>query len=248
MQHSYKIFALPLSRIYCVFLFGCMALAGRLSAQASIILPDSAAHAATKAYQAAVGYAARLYSGPEYIRTYPGTAGHPFLATDTVQRGTITYDGVLYTDVLLNYDIVRGEVIVNGPQAFALRLVQRKIDSFSMNGRRMVCVADANPYKLAQGCYELLHSNKVQVLAKSVKQITTPSRTDELSTFAMVTAYFVLKNGVAYKVSDKKELLQAFSDQKAAVQKYVQQANLNIRKNPGQTLKQIAAFYDQIQN
>lgn len=229
-------------------MLACSVVYGQLTAQSVTSQPDSTALMGVKAYQEITGYASRLYNGSEYIRSYPNVVGHPFLSADSMMQGAIAYDGVWYTGISLNYDIVRDEVIVKGPQVFSLRLVPEKIDSFHLSDRRFHRFNSSNPYQLSQGFYEVLYKGRVWVLANRVKNITKPFTAAERLQFTDLTTYFVINGGVARKISDKNDLVNAFGDRKEAIKKHMQQANLNFKKDPEQTIAAVAAFYDQIKN
>jgi len=53
-----------------------------------------------QSYMSSIGGASHLYNGPEYTGSYPGVIGHPFFSSDSFQRGFISYDHVLYLNVL----------------------------------------------------------------------------------------------------------------------------------------------------
>ena len=53
-----------------------------------------------------------LYNGREYVNYDKYITGNQFFLSDLLEEGSIMYDGVLYRNVSLLYDIVKEEVIV----------------------------------------------------------------------------------------------------------------------------------------
>src|SRR4051812_27023863 len=53
----------------------------------------------------------KLYNGMEYVFLYRTVRGFSFFLTDTFEKNNIVYDGTLYHQVLLAYDIVSNQVV-----------------------------------------------------------------------------------------------------------------------------------------
>src|ERR1044072_745692 len=53
-----------------------------------------------------------LYTGILYVRDYYNVKGHPFFQTDSFQKAEVFYNGVLYKNVDLLYDLSHDNVIV----------------------------------------------------------------------------------------------------------------------------------------
>src|SRR5450631_1679752 len=78
---------------------------------------------------------AHLYTGKEFIKYSVNIKGHPFFETDQMQNGTIFYDGTLYENVPLLYDIVGQEVVINRfDSGEGIRLLNEKIKYFTFDG------------------------------------------------------------------------------------------------------------------
>ena len=78
-----------------------------LFAQSSItdtVFFDSAIQNVISLYSKTLQANTHLYNGAEYI-DHPGVMGSPFWKATTLQVGSIFYDGVLYPDIPLAYDI-----------------------------------------------------------------------------------------------------------------------------------------------
>jgi hypothetical protein len=236
---------LPISVRYSFLVFALLFMAPRLSAQEGSAGVDSLAGTGISAYQAIMGYTSRLYNGPEYIRTYRNAAGTPFLVSDSLLPGTVTYDGVTYRNVFLNYDLVQDDVVVKGMQAFSLRLVREKVDSFTLGGRRFLYLARNNGFALPDGFYEVLYRGKVLVLARRVKRYIVSIRTDEPSRFVFSSRFYILHNGTVRSIENRSDLLNAFPERKDAVRKHLQGARLDFKKEPERTLMQAVTFNEQ---
>src|SRR5687768_1130670 len=85
-----------------------------------------------KFYYDAMGEQSPLYNGREYVE-YSGTiqVGHPFYNTTEFSKGSITYEGMVFNDAMILYDIVKDKVIIRHfNQIFRIDLPVEKIQDF----------------------------------------------------------------------------------------------------------------------
>src|SRR5688572_1249798 len=66
-----------------------------------------------KFYYDVMGEQSPLYNGREYVE-YSGTIqdGHPFYNTTEFAKGSITYEGMVFNDAMMLYDIVKDKMII----------------------------------------------------------------------------------------------------------------------------------------
>ena len=86
----------------------------------------------------------RLFNGREYIRNGTPAKGSPFFESDSLQLGSLSYDGILYRDIALEYDMISDELIIHNFAGDALiSLTPEKITFFSIAGHRFRYIAPA---------------------------------------------------------------------------------------------------------
>ena len=76
-----------------------------------------------------------LFRGSEYVQ-YGHTLreGHPFFDDGHQQQGSIFYDRILYENVMILYDQVRQQVVINDPyEDYKLFLINEQIDISGMS-------------------------------------------------------------------------------------------------------------------
>ncbi len=203
-------------------------------------------------YISSLGESTHLYNGAEYSYSYHGVTGHPFFETDQRVKGNVFYDGTLYTDIPISYDLTRDEVLMdNKAQGFDLRLVTDKIKSFTILNHVFVRLVRDTINKggiEATGFYDLLFNGRIKVLAKRRKKIEQAFKAEEAPRFIQYNEYFVLKNDEYHKVDSKRSLLDVFGDQKDKLKKYLKKNKLNYKKNPENTIVKAADYYGQLNN
>lgn len=74
----------------------------------------------------------------EYIESHPDVSGTPFWRTDTLQEGSIYYDGIFYPNIFLAYDAVKEEVAIKNQQRLSIKLLTEKINSFTLSNQLFV--------------------------------------------------------------------------------------------------------------
>ena len=81
-----------------------------------------------------------LYNGSQYlIYTQTIQEGIPFFETTEFVKGDVTYNGILYENVPLVYDILKEELITRIPtNNYTVMLVNDKVSSFALLNHKFV--------------------------------------------------------------------------------------------------------------
>jgi hypothetical protein len=202
-------------------------------------------------YMKNIGPNSYLYQGVAYQRYWNGLTGHPFLDMDRFQQGSVYYNGTLYEDVPLMYDIIRDEVI---SKTFSkeedLRLLGEKIHSFSIGTRHFIRVEvdSLNASSVAGGFYEKLYEGSISVLAKHQKRIERSLKAEEnITRINAYTYFFVLKDGKYHKIETERDLLAVFKEQKAEIRKFLNRRGISFKNEKTKAIVQTAGYYEQLQ-
>jgi len=210
---------------------------------------DSSYANAISVYTTTIGLNQHIYNGAEYIDYDHRITGSPFFEKNSFVNGSIVYDGILYNNVQLIYDIWRENVVIKNYNRLPLLLINEKVSAFDLEGHQFIKITtDSLTEKLGlSGFYNVLCNGTVKLFAKRKKlleeKITTP--TIEAS-FIQKNEYYILNNSVFYAVANKKSLLNALDDQKPALQKYIKQQKLKFRKTLEADLIKAVVYYGSI--
>lgn len=217
-----------------------------LRAQTSL---DSSYAGALAVYTKTIGVNQHIYNGVEYIDYDHRINGNPFFEKNYFVKGSVVYDGVLYNNMLMFYDIWRDNVVIKNYNNLPLLLVKEKVAAFDMEEHHFIKItADSLTEKMGlSGFYDVLYNGTVKLFAKRRKLIDEKitSQSSE-SSFIQKNEYYILNNSVFYAVADKRSVLNALSDQKPALQKYIKQQKLKFRKNLEADLVKAVAYYGSI--
>jgi hypothetical protein len=191
-----------------------------------------------------------LYNGTEYI---PYTAklanSHPYFQNDDFVKGSVFYDGILYEDVPLQYDIIKHVLIIlDYYQKFRMQLITEKIGWFMINNTKFIHLQGFSPGKntIDAGFYHSLYEGRTTLLKKENKRVQEKLESKLMRYVVEEPAFYIKKNARYYPAGSNSNVLEAFSDKKAEIRQYIRQNNLSISDEPDKALASIVAYYDTI--
>jgi hypothetical protein len=206
-----------------------------------------------KIHAQALGINARLYNGMDYSGYwYPGeTIGHPYWSSNQWGKGSIEYDGQLYPDVEIMYDVMHDKVVINNPYSrLKLELITEKVKGFILHGHqfRNVLHPGTKPF-IPPGIYDILCEGGVSLYAKRTKthqqSLGTRSVVNE---FREATRFYISRGDFFYSVNSKNSLLKVLADEKSQLRKYILKNKISFTKNREQAFLQVTRFFNELKN
>jgi len=190
-----------------------------------------------------------LYNGIEYIR-YETTLkdGHQYFDTAKAVPGSVFYDGMLYTDVPMLYDIVKDQLVAQHyNNVFFMQLIKSKVDSFNFIGHAFVHLAKDSTKKenISEGFYDLLYNGKIKLYAKRYKTIqeSIPDMVVERRVY-MHNRYFVFKNNTYNEVFSESSVYNLFNDKRSELRQALRKQHIRFRKQREYAIKMMVEQYD----
>lgn len=204
-----------------------------------------------------IGQQSRLYNGHEYQvydRSIKGNALFP-LDAETWELGSVNYDGIIYKDVPMMYDIYKDVVVVLLYNKFSrYSLLNERVHDFTLSDHHFVRVeADSlnnNNSGITTGFYDQLYGGRIEVLAKRTKTIQNSTNvTASLETyFIEKNEYYIRKGNTYYSVSSQSSFLKVLKDKKNILQQYIRENQIKFRNDPENAMAKIASYYDHLIN
>jgi len=244
-----------MNRVYFIFslFFFCIPFYAKSQIQ-SVPASDSAFYQNALAnvfvwYQNIVGVNSPLYKGKEYLDYTFRIEGNQYFQSDLWEKGSVFYDGLLYEDVTMKYDVVNKVLIVDHAHLpVPISLESKKIDSFSLLGHDFIrLVADTVAQEdLSTDFYDLLYDGKTQFLVNRVKVLNDEIEDRKLRYwFENDDRYYIQKENMFYRVKSKKSVLDVFSDHKKDIRKYLKKNKIKFRQQREEAIHRIVMYYDQ---
>ena len=192
-----------------------------------------------------------LYRGFRYVEYgYQLAEGHPYFGDGDMHKGVIWYNGILYENMLISYDMVKDQVVINSPfESYRMFLISNQVDSFTIGDHSFVRLRDSlNPTAPRIGFYEQLSKGRVSLLKKDIKYVREEIQTMEVRRFIdSAESYYVKKNDTYYFVGNRKTMLRAFKDRSKDLIKFIRQNKLSVRHDLENTLIKVSAWYNDLQ-
>lgn len=209
--------------------------------------PDRAASLTTEYLRNRLGEDSRLYNGREYIRNGTSAKGIPFFEWDSLQHGTLEYNGIFYADILLEYDLLQDQLVIRDRESnILISLVSRNTPRFSIGPCSFRYIGPGTRLPETGYYQELYSSGSVVLLARKRKTLVHPSSLEEQAHYAELNSYYVILEGNVSKVANRKDLLNVFGDKKDELRKFIRKNHLSFKNQFETSLVQATAYYEQI--
>lgn len=204
-----------------------------------------------------IGQQSRLYNGHEYQPYDPhikGTALFPY-DIQNWEPGEVNYDGIIYKNVPMKYDIYKDVLVVLLYNKFSMyTLLNTKVHDFTFDNHHFVRL-DADSIRndnsgISGGFYDQLYGGKIEILAKRVKSIQNSSTTEVVpeTSFTSRDEYYLRKGDTYYKIGSQRSVLSVLKDKKSLLQQYLRQNNIRFNDNPEDAMAKMASYYDHLSN
>lgn len=234
----------------CTFLFPFSYIRAQGTADADSGFYNKALANAMAVYHLGFGDQSALYNGGKYgAYQYRMQEGTPYFYDAQPSIGSVTYDGILYDSVLMEYDEVRDVVVINN-QADWIQLIDKKVSYFKLHDAEFIRFEkdSAHSTLLSSGFYNRLYNGKTSLLkkqVKSIREVISPSL--ELQRFVDAKDFYYLqKDGAFFPIKKRKDFLNFFDSRKREVQQFIKTSKLNFRKDKENTLTKATAYYDSL--
>ena len=205
----------------------------------------------TDAYNTAIGQQSRLYNGPEYDLYNPNIKGNAYFSDiNSFTPGTVTYDGILYKDVPMMYDLYKDIVAVMLYNKFSrFSLLKERVQSFDLLNHHFIYITtdSLNINSINTGFYDQLYNGNLEVLVKRSKAIQSTSSTNTIENYFTSSKSFYLKKGNNYySIGGQGTLLSVLKDKKKELQQYIKANKIKFNKTPEEAMVAVAAQYDEL--
>lgn len=202
-------------------------------------------------YKNAVADNSSLFNGTEYIGYVARPTGHPFFETQKMQLANVYYDGVLFRDIPILYDLVNDQLIIdNHAKTQRIILNSEKVTFFEIGGHFFIRPqTDTSSGNAPGGFYERLYNGKTKVLVKRKKQINSISSSEGIKeSYDQYNYYFIKAEDTYSRVTSRESLIKAFSKNRGEIRKFLREYENDFRKDMENIIIKVAEFNDSIKD
>lgn len=221
----------------------------QLNAQSAWKKREVAASDVVKQYLTKAHRQAAIYNGKEMM-PYPNAfRNHPYFESNEPVKGLLSYDGIVYPDVLLRLDLYRNELILQTPDnLYGVVLLPEKVDYAELYEYHLFYYYQEEKRGAPNdGYYMLLHDGGCRVLEKHLRPIkeSHAERTVEYS-FEKILRFYVEKENEYHVVKSKRSVLKLFKSHKRELNQFIKQHNLNFKEEPGAAIVAVVKEYERL--
>ena len=204
---------------------------------------------AASVYFQSLGEQSGIYRGAEYTGfPYKLNNGHQYFETQFPILGSVYYDGILYNNIPMWYDLVKNQVIVQYVDGLSeIKLHNELIDYFSIYDHHFVHLGRdkiANSI-LSEGFYDLVYVGKTQVLVKRSKgTLKEVNKGIALTILKQKNEVYLVKEGVYLPVKKQSSVLNALGSKQKEIQEFLKKSNVKFRKNPEDAIVRMVKYHD----
>ena len=201
-------------------------------------------------YHQSFGSQSALYNGPTYNGyLFRFKEGHPYFFAEAMTIGSVTYDGIRYDSVLMQYDEIADILVVRNPEG-KIRLWDQKVTSFHLYNSEFVLLEKDSGLMNAGNprFYNQLYKGKITLLKKEIKIIREEiSSANELLRFAdQKDHYYIIKDGHWNQVNSRKDFYKILGEKGRDVKQFVKTNKLSFRQDRQNMLTRATAYYDSL--
>lgn len=196
----------------------------------------------------------KLFNGAFYEFYLPRITGSAyFKESQEFTKGSVVYDGFLYEDVPLLYDLYRDLVIsVFYEGNFKFNLISEKVAEFKIDNHHFVYLnkeLDSSKSVGKTGFYDLLYNGKIKIYSKRTKLLQEVNDTKYARQFFVSKNFYYLeKDKTLYSFSKLGSFLSLFKKEKSEMRKYLKKNEIRFKDNPERAMVLLADYYDTLLN
>ena len=172
-------------------------------------------------------YGAPIFRGElaeKYI--YPIT-GCVYAYSDEFETGDVMFNGKQYSGLQLNLNAHRDELQLMGVGGECIALRNTLVVDFNIGERNYTSLYGANSIEgLAEGYYQVLYKGEGLLLKKIYKNVSEQANfiTGAITkVFTTKYRYYLVKEGMVYKVKDEKSLVKHYKEHKSKTRAFIKE-------------------------
>lgn len=201
-------------------------------------------------YYKSLGEQSGIYRGTGYIGyPYQISNGHQFFESPAFSKGTIFYDGMLYQDIPMWYDLVKDQIVVQSLDSLSMiTLHNERIDYFSLFGHNFKKISQESSNSLATGFYDHIYSGKTEVLVRRFKGTLEDVSLEGIFTkiLKQKNEIYLKKDGKYFSVVSSGSVLKALGNKQKEVLSQLKKNNVKFKKDPEKATVMMVMYYDQL--
>ncbi|HEC41774.1 MAG TPA: hypothetical protein ENI20_02985 [Bacteroides sp.] len=192
------------------------------------------------------------YQGRIYDYQLRSRNGTPYFENSTSLAGSLSYNGELFEDLLLGYNLETDELILwkisNSFNTIQVVLDKYYLERFSLNSQgnyyHFQSHTEIKPIhnRLKEGFYEVVYDDILKMYVKHKKILFFNDFDADPFSYQYEKQVYLVLNGEIHVVDNRRNYLRAFKEHKKSLRKYMRRAHINFEKSGTQSLIDLCAY------
>lgn len=188
-----------------------------------------------------------LYNGRIWRNQYYKVRGNQFLFSKDFLPGKVTMNGKLFDNITIRYDICKDEIMTMPDPLTILQFNKEMVDTFSIlfeNKWYKFGRIKADSSNVFKGYLNVLYKGKTSLYVKYKKVIELLAEDGKYDRFYQSHVIFIVKDGITYPVTGKKDLFNLLVDKKQQIRNFIKTNKLKVSKTVPESFVPVLEFYD----
>lgn len=192
-----------------------------------------------------------LYNGRVWRNLYQHIDGTQFLLSADFLHGSVTINGMTFNspELMLKLDLINDELLLLTDRGSTLQLNKQMVDRFILNYDSQWLQfrnLDADSLNEVSGYVNVIHDGKTALYVKYKKEIRLRDGPGDRDTFIQTHRIYLLKDGIAHQVKNRKNLVRLLKDRKAEVKDFMRTNRLRFSRSNPASFAPVLEFYDNL--
>ncbi|MEI6049165.1 MAG: hypothetical protein WCS03_09735 [Bacteroidota bacterium] len=190
-----------------------------------------------------------LYNGRVWRNLYYMVKEDQFLFSHEFLPCSVTINGETFNNIGIRYDIFSDEIMTSVNNGSILQLNKEMVDSFTIffqNKSYRFAKAQEDSLKSFKGYANVLVTGKISLFVKYKKEIANLAVDNKYDLFFLTQRIYLVKDGVPYLISGKREFFNHLDDYKVQIKSYIKKNRLKISKKNPESFVPVVQFYNSL--
>ena len=192
-----------------------------------------------------------ILNGKLWRNLYLGIKGTPYFLSGEYLTGDITFNGKVFRDKYIRYDLFNDEVVLWVNSSTTLILNKEMVDEFTINymdNKYHVINMGEDSAGLMNGFVVEYYEGPTALYVKYRKEIEILGVDNRYDLFIQMHKIYIRKDGELIQISGSGQLMRLLADRKTELKKYIRQNKLTIMKSEPQTFILLLKYYDSLRH
>ena len=191
-----------------------------------------------------------LYNGTEFTDLFLNTDGtFRYYKGYDYTKGSVTYNGQYYVNVLLKYDLLRDNLLTRSDDnlsIFNVKLIPAFLDSFSIHNHKFVRLPNVDLGLGGNGFYEAAYlGNDLELYIKHTKKMKDRALRNGIQYRFSEANYYVLKyNGKYAILGSPRDIRQLLPEKAGEIREFYKSYKAIRKSNPDLFMTKLVTYLD----